>query len=63
MTNRPRVHVERAEAVAKFWLHPDVELAWARRFRRRDLTKLRDLIADQQGWFLEKWNEHFEDET
>ncbi len=56
----PHIHVEKAESTAKFWLHPDVELAWSIRFRDRDVSKLRKLIEDQQEWFLEKWNEHFE---
>jgi hypothetical protein len=59
----PHIHVERAEAAAKFWLHPDVELGWSRKFRSREITKLQELIEQRQGWFLEKWNEHFEDET
>jgi hypothetical protein len=29
----PQIHVERAEAAAKFWLHPEVRLAWSVRFR------------------------------
>lgn len=57
----PHIHVEKAEAAAKFWLHPDVDLAWSKRFRGRDITELQAFIADRQEWFLEKWNEHFEE--
>lgn len=59
----PHLHVEKAEAVAKFWLTPDVELAWALRYRGRDISKLQKLIEDRQDWFLEKWNEYFEEQT
>jgi hypothetical protein len=58
----PHIHVERAEAVAKFWLQPDVELAWAIRFRGRDLTRVRKLVEEHQKYCLEKWDEHFEGE-
>ena len=56
----PHIHVEKAECYGKFWLQPDVELAWSRRFRQRDLTKIRKLLESEQEWFLEKWDEHFE---
>ena len=59
----PHIHVEKAEGAAKFWLHPDVELAWSIRFRGRDVSKLQAFIEERQVWFLEKWNEHFENET
>ena len=59
----PHVHVEKAEGVAKFWLQPDVELAWAVRLGQRDRTRLLRFIEEQQEFFLEKWNEHFESET
>ena len=59
----PHIHVEKAEAVAKFWLHPDVELAWSLRFRGRDIHKLQRMIEEKQEWFLEKWNDYFEDQT
>jgi uncharacterized protein DUF4160 len=59
----PHIHVERAEAYAKFWLHPDVSLAWSSRFRQRDMTRLLKLVGQHQELFLERWDEHFEGET
>jgi hypothetical protein len=59
----PHIHVEKAEGVAKFWLHPDVELAKARRFRKKDVTWLLEVVKQQQEFFLEQWDEHFEDEV
>ena len=55
----PHIHAERAEAAAKFWLQPDVRLAWSIRFRKRDRTRLQELVEEHQGWFLEKWDEFF----
>ncbi len=56
----PHLHVEKAECYAKYWLHPDVELASSRHFRERDLTKIKKLIEEKQEWFLEEWNAYFE---
>jgi hypothetical protein len=56
----PHIHVERSEAAAKFWLHPDVTLAWSVRFRRRELTRMQQLVEENQVFFLERWDEHFE---
>jgi hypothetical protein len=59
----PHVHVERAECCAKFWLHPEVELAWSMRFRQRERTRLQPLVEEHQEFFLEKWDEYFEDQV
>lgn len=54
---------KRLKESQKYWLQPDVELAHSQRLRGRELAKLQRWIEDRQEWFLEKWNEHFEDET
>jgi len=56
----PHVHNEKANGLAKFWLLPDVELAWTKSFHRRELSRLVRLIEEHQRFFLEKWDEHFE---
>jgi hypothetical protein len=56
----PHVHVERAGAAAKFWLHPDVSPAWWIHFGRRARARLQVLIEEYQDWFLKKWGESFE---
>ena len=56
----PHIHVEKGEGYAKFWLQPDVELAWSRRFRKKDLTAIAAEIAENQEEFLEAWDEFFE---
>lgn len=55
----PHIHVERAEAAAKFWLQPEVRLAWSVSFRQRELTRLQKLAEERQDFFLEKWDEFF----
>lgn len=59
----PHVHVERAEASAKFWLQPEVRLEWSSRFRPRERTRLQQIIEEHQQLFLEKWDEYFEDQV
>lgn len=59
----PHVHVERAEGYAEFWLQPEVRLAWSRKFRRRDITRLQQWIEQSQQSFLEKWDEYFQDKV
>jgi hypothetical protein len=55
----PHVHIERAESGAKFWLQPEVRLAWSVRFRQRDVTRMRKLIESNQTFLLERWDEYF----
>jgi hypothetical protein len=54
----PHIHVENADATAKYWLDP-VVLARSRGFRARDLTRLRAEIIERRHEFLEAWNAHF----
>ena len=57
-TEPPHIHVEQAERVAKFWLHP-ATLARSHGFRRSELTELNAIIEEYEELFLRKWNEHF----
>ena len=52
------VHVEHGDKVAKFWLTP-VSLAASRGFRSHELNRLRLLVIENRGSFLEAWNDHF----
>ena len=57
--NEPKhIHVENAEAYAKFWLDP-VELARSGGFTSRQLTKLRKLVEENLELFNNSWDEHF----
>ncbi len=53
-----QVHVEKAEAHAKFWLLP-VVLAENRGFRAPELRSLHNLIEEHQERIIFRWHEHF----
>lgn len=55
----PHIHVDQADAVAKFWLEP-VSLASSSRFRGYELRRLERLVAEHQGEFLEAWHDFFQ---
>lgn len=52
------IHVERDNHKAKFWLQP-VRLHTSGGFKRGELNRIQALIEENQGVFLEAWNEHF----
>ncbi len=53
------VHVRNAEAEAKFWLKPEIQLARNDGFSARDLKELFDVVEQNQELFMEAWNEYF----
>jgi uncharacterized protein DUF4160 len=52
------VHVLRDTHVAKFWLEP-VALAKNRGFPQHELSRLRNLVAEQRETLLEAWDDFF----
>jgi hypothetical protein len=54
----PHVHVERDEAIAKFWLDP-VRLAGSAGFGRGDIGEVRRLVVENQDYLLRRWDEYF----
>jgi hypothetical protein len=54
----PHVHVERDNAVAKFWLNP-VGLVRNSGFPQKEIRDIRKLVERHQGEWLKAWNEHF----
>lgn len=52
------IHVAHAGCYAKFWLEP-VELADNRGFRGYELTQIRQIVIENQQFFLEKWHGYF----
>ena len=57
-TEPPHIHVERGDAVAKYWLNP-VSLANSRGFRAHELNRLRATVIENRASFMEAWNVHF----
>jgi hypothetical protein len=54
----PHVHVERDENQAKFWLAP-VRLERNMRFKRKELSRIADIIEKNQEMLMEAWDEFF----
>ena len=54
----PHIHVETAENYAKFWLSP-VSLARDVGYNASEVRRLRTLVEENAGYFLERWHEHF----
>jgi hypothetical protein len=56
-----RIHVERDDSYAKFWVKP-IALARNRGFKSHELTELRTIVEENAVVFEEKWNEHLRDQ-
>ncbi len=54
------VHVRKGEAIAKFWLKPDVRLADCWGLSARELNALKKVVEDHVNLIEEAWNEFFE---
>jgi hypothetical protein len=54
----PHVHIERDDCEAKFWLDP-VRIEWSVGFRAKEIKQLERLVAENQQYLLEQWNEFF----
>jgi hypothetical protein len=55
----PHIHVERDDNIAKFWPEP-VRLKNSGGFSRREISRIRRLIEDNQQGILESWYEFFD---
>jgi hypothetical protein len=53
------VHVNRDTDDAKFWLHPEVSLAYNYGFKARELSQLAAVVEEKRAEIEEAWNEHF----
>lgn len=53
------VHVRRGRDNAKFWLHPDITVAYNRGFSSREQSELVLLIASRRDEIERAWNDHF----
>jgi hypothetical protein len=55
----PHVHVEQGEREAKFWLRPEVHLAYNDGFRASALRELLKLIEANRELIEKAWDEFF----
>ena len=58
----PHIHVDRDGNSVKFWLTP-VRLARNLGFGERDLGLIEKKVRQEEGSFIERWNEHFGSHT
>jgi len=54
----PHIHVAHAGRYTKFWLE-SVALADNRGFRGHELTETRQMVEENQQFFVEEWNGYF----
>ncbi len=54
----PHVHVQRAEATAKFWLEP-LALSSYDGLSSRELRRMHVIVGDRRDEFREAWNDFF----
>lgn len=53
------IHVTRLPETAKFWLWPDVNVAYNKGFTSRELSLLSAVIEQRREEIEEAWNDHF----
>ncbi|CAI1818646.1 Uncharacterised protein [Serratia ficaria] len=53
------IHIRDADAEAKFWLTPLVQLARNDGFNAKALKELMEIVRIHNRLFLEAWNEYF----
>ena len=53
------VHVSRAGAKAKFWLYPQVEMAYNRGFDARTIKRLEEIVTERRAEIEDMWNDFF----
>ena len=53
------VHVTRGRDTAKFWLWPEVNIAYNRGFPSRVLSELSAVIEERRDEIEGAWNDHF----
>jgi len=53
------IHVRKGRDNAKFWLYPDVNVAYNRGFSRFELRALSVIVEQRRSEIERVWNEHF----
>ena len=53
------IHVVKSGADAKFWLYPDVVVAYNHGFDARTLRRLAEMIEPRREEIERAWHEHF----
>lgn len=53
------IHVTRDRSTAKFWLRPEVTVAYDHGFSRKVLSELVAVIEERSDQIERAWNDHF----
>lgn len=53
------IHVEKDEAEAKFWLNPEVSVAYNDGYDARTLRELIEIVKANRELIVRTWDEHF----
>jgi hypothetical protein len=53
------IHVEKNDVEAKFWLHPEVCLAYNDGYNARTLRELQGMVEQNRTLIERAWNEYF----
>lgn len=53
------IHVTRPRATAKFWLHPEVNVAYNKGFKARELSQFIAVIEARRDEIEGTWNDYF----
>jgi hypothetical protein len=53
------IHVEKADIEAKFWLLPEVRVAYNDGYDARTLRELMTIVAENKNLIVKAWNEYF----
>jgi len=53
------IHVEKDDVEAKFWLHPEVSLAYNEGYNARTLRELQGIVEQNRILVERAWNEYF----
>jgi len=53
------VHVAKPGVDAKFWLYPNVRLAYNHGYNAREIKRLQDIVEAHHDEIERAWNDHF----
>lgn len=54
------IHVAKDDADAKFWLHPEVSVAYNKGFKARELNSLSRIVEQRRDEIEKVWNDFFD---
>lgn len=62
-SERIHIHISKADAIAKFWLEPQIELDYFEDFSPAQLRFISETLSEKRDFIIEKWYEYFSRNT